>query len=68
MSYAFKDDGTAFIGQDGVGRINFDGNEGIIESARFGAQEGMQINLTKGTIKAHDFALMLVMSRKIILF
>lgn len=57
MSYAFKDDGTAFIGQDGVGRINFDGNEGIIESARFDAQEGMQINLTKGTIKAHDFTL-----------
>lgn len=57
MSYAFKDDGTAFIGQDGVGRINFDGNQGIIESARFDAQEGMQINLKEGTIKAHDFTL-----------
>jgi len=30
QSFAFKDDGTAFIGKDGVGRIEFDGNEGII--------------------------------------
>jgi len=25
MSYAFKDDGTGFIGKDGSGRIFFDG-------------------------------------------
>lgn len=35
MSYAFKDDGTAFIGKDGGGRIEFDGNNGIIKSAGF---------------------------------
>jgi len=26
MSYAFKDDGTGFIGKDGKGRIMFNGN------------------------------------------
>lgn len=48
MSYAFKDDGTAFIGSDATGRINFDGNEGTIESADFSLEEqtGFQIDLT----------------------
>ena len=32
MSYAFKDDGTAFIGKNGFGRIIFDGNHGVIQS------------------------------------
>lgn len=32
MAYAFKQDGTAFIGKSGLGRINFDGNMGIIAS------------------------------------
>lgn len=48
MSYAFKDDGTAFIGKSGVGRINFDGNKGIIESASYAAEDkkhGIQIDL-----------------------
>jgi hypothetical protein len=27
MSYAFKDDGTGFIGKDGAGRIYLDGNK-----------------------------------------
>jgi hypothetical protein len=27
MSYALKDDGTAFFGKDGKGRIYFDGNK-----------------------------------------
>jgi hypothetical protein len=59
MSYAFKDDGTAFIGKDGNGRIEFDGTQGIIESANYGEndKEGMQINLKEGTIKAHNFTL-----------
>ena len=35
MSYAFTDDGKAFIGKDGKGRIEFDGNNGIIKSAGF---------------------------------
>ena len=48
MSYAFKDNGTAFIGSDAAGRINFDGNEGTIESADFSLEEqtGFQIDLT----------------------
>ena len=32
MSYAWKDDGTGFIGKDGLGRINFDGNRATIYS------------------------------------
>lgn len=35
QSFAFKDDGTAFIGTSGSGRINFDGNKGIISSGNF---------------------------------
>ena len=52
MSYAFKDDGTAFIGKDGQGRIEFDGNKGIIESANFNFdnQVGSQFDLQQGSI------------------
>lgn len=57
MTYAFKDDGTAFIGKSGKGRISFDGNEGIIESGSYTLNEGMSINLTEGTINAHQFTL-----------
>jgi hypothetical protein len=32
MSYAFKEDGTAFLGKDGKGRINFNGNDATIYS------------------------------------
>ena len=32
MSYAFKEDGTAFIGKDGKGRIYIDGNDATIYS------------------------------------
>lgn len=35
QSFAFKEDGTAFIGKNGEGRIEFDGNQGIIKSANF---------------------------------
>jgi hypothetical protein len=35
MSYAWKDDGTGFIGKDGLGRINFDGNNSTIYSANY---------------------------------
>ena len=52
MSYAFKDDGKAFIGKDGAGRIEFDGNKGIIESANFNLEDqvGSQFNLQQGSI------------------
>jgi hypothetical protein len=58
QSYAFRDDGTAFIGKSGAGRIQFDGNEGIIESNAYRAgSSGMSINLAAGTIDAHTFTL-----------
>lgn len=63
QSYAFKEDGTAFIGKSGAGRIQFDGNEGIIQSAAYNAETdeedgtGMSINLAEGTIDAHTFTL-----------
>lgn len=52
MSYAFKDDGTAFIGKDGKGRIEFNGEEGIIQSAGFNLQNqiGSQFNLQNGSL------------------
>lgn len=52
MSYAFKDDGTAFIGKDGKGRIEFNGEEGIIQSAGFNLQNqiGSQFNLQDGSL------------------
>ena len=60
MSYAFKDDGTAFIGKSGIGRILFDGgqNKGIIESANYSLIEnnqaedltGLQLDFANGKI------------------
>lgn len=35
QSFAFKEDGTAFIGKAGEGRIYFNGNDGLIYSANF---------------------------------
>ena len=46
MSYAFKEDGTAFIGKDGKGRIMFDGNYAQIYSATYHNNNyGMMIDL-----------------------
>lgn len=52
MSYALKDDGTAFLGKDGRGRIYFDGNNAVIKSAswRFNKLEGMMIDLDDGIL------------------
>lgn len=57
QSFGFREDGTAFIGKSGVGRIEFDGTSGIIQSAAYDAGKGMKIDLTNGTIDAHDFEL-----------
>lgn len=35
QSFGFRTDGTAFIGESGGGRINFDGNGGVIYSGNF---------------------------------
>lgn len=63
MSYALKDDGTAFFGKDGKGRIYFDGNNARIYSANWiksslidnsnlykQDQEGMMIDVDKGEL------------------
>ena len=39
-SYGFNTDGTAFLGQSGAGRINFNGNLGVIYSGNFVNSEG----------------------------
>lgn len=59
QTYAFKQDGTAFIGKDGIGRISFNTTEpGVITSGAYTAGvSGMQINLAQGTIDAHTFTL-----------
>ena len=52
QSFAFKEDGTAFIGKSGKGRIYFDGNSGTLESARWKAsEEGMFIDLDDGILR-----------------
>lgn len=53
MSYAFKDDGTGFIGKDGRGRIHFDGNNANIYSSEWLGkdQRGMFIDLDDGYLK-----------------
>lgn len=58
QSYAFRQDGTAFIGKSGTGRINFNGTSGTIQSAAYNEEGlGMSINLKEGTIDAHQFTL-----------
>lgn len=51
MSYAFKEDGTAFIGKSGGGRIEFKGTSGIIQSGNYDSDSGMKIDLDDGIIE-----------------
>lgn len=52
QTYAFKEDGTAFIGKSGRGRIYFDGNTGVIRSANWDLKEdGMYLDLDDGILK-----------------
>ena len=53
MSYAFKDDGTAFIGKSGRGRIEFNGDEGTIKSMSWTRENpiGMNIDLDDGALQ-----------------
>ena len=46
QSFGFRADGTAFIGPSGGGRINFDGNGGVIYSGNF---DGFEFN-TDGSV------------------
>lgn len=62
MSYALKDDGTAFFGKDGKGRIYFNGNNAQIYSAQWVAvndsnngiysqkHQGMMLDINDGLI------------------
>ena len=51
MSYAFKDNGTAFIGQDGAGRIELDGTNAIIQSSNYQEnQSGSKFDLYNGQL------------------
>ena len=53
-SFGFRDDGTAFIGKSGSGRIEFDGNKGIIKSPD---SQGLVIDLDDGKITSEKFDL-----------
>lgn len=54
QSYAFKEDGTAFLGKSGRGRIEFKGDSGIIKSPD---NAGMSIDLDDGIITSENFTL-----------
>lgn len=57
MSYAFKDDGTGFIGKDGSGRIYFDGDKAQIFSSRWANDNnpsGMLLDIDDGFIKMNS--------------
>lgn len=46
MSYAFKEDGTAFIGKSSMARINFNGEDATIYSSGYNTSSGgMMLNL-----------------------
>ena len=52
QSFAFKEDGTAFIGKSGLGRIEFNGNSGVIKSSAWDSfQAGMFLDLDDGILK-----------------
>ena len=52
QSFAFKEDGTAFLGKNGRGRIEFDGNKGLIQSSQYDRnKQGMMIDLDDGIIE-----------------
>lgn len=55
MSYAFKEDGTAFIGKSSMARINFDGSNATIYSSGYNQKNsaGMMIDLYGGGVKPY---------------
>jgi hypothetical protein len=69
QAFGFKDDGTAFIGKNGQGRINFNGEKGIIASSswindngtiRSKLEEntsGLLIDLQTGELKSNNFSI-----------
>lgn len=57
QTFGFRQNGTAFIGGSGAGRIEFDGNEGYIQSNNYTESSGMRILLSNGAIDAYNFKL-----------
>lgn len=57
MSYAFKEDGTAFIGKDGKGRIHINGNNATIYSQTYNDGHGIKIDLNDPylVIQSNDY-------------
>lgn len=51
QSFGFDINGTAFLGKEGQGRINFDGNHGTISSATDSSGAGMVIDIDDGVIE-----------------
>lgn len=46
MSYAFRDNGTAFIGKSGFGRIELDGNKATLQSSSYDkSNKGLKIDM-----------------------
>lgn len=57
QSFGFKEDGKAFIGKSGNGRIIFDGDKSTITSNRYahnGGNYGMELDFDDGRIKAKN--------------
>lgn len=54
-SFGFRDDGTAFIGKPGAGRLEFNGDKSIIESNAFASGlGGLSLDFDKGVIKMYE--------------
>lgn len=70
MAYAFKDDGTGFIGKDGRGRIIFDGNKSTIYSNNWKGrlQSGMYLDIDDGIIKLQSDPLDLIAGTEFIFY
>lgn len=58
MAYAFKDDGTGFIGKDGSGRLYFNGDKSQIYSNNWlgNTNQGMLLDIDDGYIKMQKLA------------
>lgn len=54
-SFGFRDDGTAFIGKPGAGRLEFNGDKSIIESNAFASGlGGLSLDFDKGLIEMYE--------------
>lgn len=54
-SFGFRDDGTAFIGRPGFGRLEFDGKKSVIESNSFASGKGgLSLDFDKGEIEMYE--------------